>query len=244
MQNMQRNAPNNRTLRFHANNPQTREANPDEKGYMVPLVPGADSYRDVAAKRAGFSPAERNRRINNIKRNREIREKKTLVFSSSIARNFNWKKFNEKLNVGSADFHIFKGKKARDITRYMTPHLEEDTPTDVVLIAGGNDLPTTKTSAKTIRNIAGYLIKGGIECKNSGVENVFISSILPRRDANFQLNRLELNTVLREECEKHGFVFLENSNVILKHHIDTDDVHLNLQGTRLLQNNVLNALNA
>ena len=50
-------------------NEEIREASPDDKGYTVLLVSDADSYRDVATKRVGFSPAERNRRINNIKRN-------------------------------------------------------------------------------------------------------------------------------------------------------------------------------
>ena len=241
---------NGSSLRYHPNNPQTKEANPDESGRTLRIVPGKESYsetlskNDVAETITPDDDTERSRRIQNIKDRREKREKKTLVFSSSIAKDINFREFNDELNVGSADFHIFKGKKAKDISRYMIPHIEDENPTDVVFVAGGNDLPNKVLSQKSISEVAECIIRGGLECKNHGVSNVYVSSILPRADSYFQINRMKLNQVLRSECAKHNFVFIENDDIILRHHVCSDEVHLTKAGSRLLKQNILAMLNA
>ena len=76
---------------------------------------------------------EQRRIIKNIKDGRERREKKTMIFSSSIARDINYNEFNKELQAGTAYFHVFKGKKARDISRYMIPHIQDENPSDVAL---------------------------------------------------------------------------------------------------------------
>ena len=105
--------------------------------------------------------------------------------------------FNNDLNVGDAEFHIFKGKRAKDISRYMLLHVEDDNPSDIVLLAGGNDLPRKVASLQTIKEIASYLINGGLACKNNGVSKVCISSVLPRSSSEFQRNRHKLRRLLR-----------------------------------------------
>ena len=241
--------PNHNSLRYHSNNPQTREAIPDESGRVLQVIPGEDSYSAIVTKNdEGKSTIpydeERQRRIQNIKDGREKREKKTMVFSSSVARDINYKEFNQDLKVGNADFHIFKGKKAKDISRYMIPHIQDENPSNIVFIAGGNDLPNKVASSRIINEVAEGIIKGGLECRKNGVTNVFISSILPRADCYFQINRMKLNLVLQEECKKHNFVFIENENIVLRYHVCSDNVHLNTQGSTLLKENVLDALNA
>ena len=241
---------NGSTLRYHSNNPQTKEANPDESGRTIRIIPGNESYSETVSKdnltekTTTDDDTERRRLIQNIKDRREKREKKTMVFSSSIARDINFKEFNEELNVGNADFHIFKGKKAKDISRYMIPHIEDENPSDVVFVAGGNDLPSKVVSQRFISEVADCIIRGGLECKNHGVSNVYISSILPRADSYFQINRMKLNKVLRSECAKHNLVFIENDNIVLKQHVCWDEVHLNKEGSRLLKENILDILNA
>ena len=49
--------------------------------------------------------------------------------------------------------------------------------------------------------------------------------------------------MLLEECENHGFIYIDHPNVIAKHHCDTDGIHLETQGTRLFTRNILDALN-
>ena len=141
---------------------------------------------------------------------------------------------------------MFKGKKARDISRYMISHVEDENPSDVVFVAGGNDLPTDEiASPQFISKVADSIVKGGLSCRDNGVSNIFISSILPRASSYFQLNRKRLNQLLYDECRKHGFTFIDNDlNIVLRYHVLSDSVHLNLQGSKLLQNNLLNALNS
>ena len=151
---------------------------------------------------------EQERIIQNIRNGRMNRERKTLIFSSSITRDINFREFNDKLEVGKAVFHMFKGKKARDISRYMISHVEDENPSDVVFVAGGNDLPTEEiASPQFISKVADNIIKGCLSCRDNGVSNVFVSSILPRASSYFQLNRKRLNQLLGDECKKHGFTF-------------------------------------
>ena len=44
-------------------------------------------------------------------------------------------------------------------------------------------------------------------------------------------------------CEKNGFMFIENEDIILRPHIHHDGVHLNEDGSSLLYKNLLFALN-
>jgi hypothetical protein len=77
----------------------------------------------------------------------------------------------------------------------------------------------------------------------SMVTNVLISSILPRSHSGFQGNRHCLNNVLRELCEKNGFIFVENDDIVLRPHGHYDRVHLNKEGSDILCRNLLFALN-
>ena len=126
----------------------------------------------------------------------------------------------------------------------MLPHVEEVNSHTVLLACGGNDLPARKVSDHVIQDIANYLIVGGLECRERlGVTKVIISSVLPRADSHFQGNRHKLNKVLRDLCAEHNFIFLENSNIILREHICYDGVHLNDSGSELFHRNILSILN-
>ena len=176
---------------------------------------------------------------------RNARNRKTIVFGSSITRSINKKSMNDQLLNGSIDVHTFSGKTARYITKYMLPHLEEDCPHTVVLVAGGNDIPRKPSPPQQLKEIANHLIRGGLECVNNyGVAEVCISSILPRGYSIFQRNRRFLNNILRELCVEHGFTFIENDNIFYSDHIDIkDSVHLNSAGTEILTRNLLEVLN-
>ena len=84
----------------------------------------------------------------------------------------------------------------------MIPHLEEEQPSSVVFVAGGNDLPNKEVPFHEIKKIANCLVEGGLLCRGEhGVQNVYISSILPRCHSVFQGNRHSLNNMLREMCD-------------------------------------------
>ena len=245
------------TLRYEGNNPQSIEESPDEIGRKKPtLRPGTTTYsgavRSCSAppttvnKTTGsdFSLDEKVQKIQNMRKRRAARESKTLIFSSSITRGIQKKSFNEDCRTSNVIFHEFKGKTAQDIVRYMPPHLEDEHPTSVVLVAGGNDLPNRDISMDGIRKVANCLIEGGLRCKTQyGVDQIYISSIMPRSHSAFQGNRHQLNQMLKTLCEENDFVYIDNDNIVLRPHVDYDGVHLNDDGSYLLRENLLDALN-
>ena len=194
------------------------------------VVPGVESYSDVVRP----------------KHQRNETTPKTYIFSSSITRDIDQGSFNRGFTQGRAEFHMFRGKKGKHITQYMTTHLlegEGDANT-VVLIAGGNDIPNTRhLNNEELEEIADHLIRGGRNCKeNYGVTNVVISNILPRSNSFFQCNRHLLNQILKRRCSEENFIFMENVNIILRNHVGFDGVHLNAEGSDLLKTNLLNVL--
>ena len=141
-------------------------------------------------------------------------------------------------------FEEFKGKRASDIVHYMDHHLMAEQPHSVMFICGGNDIPYSEVSPERIKSMANRLIDAGIRCKNNfGVTEVFISSILPRSNNEFQTNRFHLNNLLRELCLRNNFTFMENKGISVKSHLLPDGVHLNKRGTDVLCTNILDYIN-
>ena len=240
------------TLRYEGNTPQTAELSPDESGHTIPLIPGEESYSQVvrgstkSPQSSDYDEEEKARRIEGIRKRREARESKTLIFSSSITRDITrqHRSFNEKCKNSDVTIHEFKGKKATDIVKYMIPHLEEEQPSSVMFVAGGNDLSNQDMPIDEIEKVANCLVEGGLVCRNEhGVNNVYISSIMPREHSNFQGNRHRLNNLLRDMCKEFNFTFIENKNIVLRDHGHHDGVHLNVEGSDMLRGNLLDVLN-
>ena len=115
-------------------------------------------------------------------------------------------------------------------------------PDSVVIIAGGNDLDGGKTTPSEIANL---VIEAGIVAKLKGASKVFISSVLPRSSFWFQVGRHELNHLLKCQCAANNFIFIDHPNINLREHLNEyDGVHLNKEGSNLLQSNLLDFLNA
>ena len=167
-----------------------------------------------------------------------------LIFSSSITRDIYEQTINKHCTNGTIQIHKFNGKKAKYITQYMIPHMAEENPHTVVLVAGGNGIPNKAVSDERLVEIADYLVEGAKKCKEEyGVSNVIISSVLPRRDSVFQRNRHILNRILKTYCSEYGLTFLENENIILKNHVCYDGTHLNSLGSDVFSDNLLQVLN-
>ena len=188
---------------------------------------------------------EKLRRISKLKENRERRNRKTMIFGSSHAKSIKRDEFNEELDMGTVDIIAYPGHTAQYITKYMLPHLVEECPHTVVLVAGGNDIPHRRATTKELETIANHLIEGGKLCKeNYGVTKVCISSVLPRVFGDFQVNKHVLNRLLKDLCRENDLVFIDHcENIILKHHIGRDGIHLNQAGCHLFTKNILECLN-
>ena len=126
----------------------------------------------------------------------------------------------------------------------MVPHLEDEHPSAVMFAAGGNDLSEQDMPTEQIRTVADCLVNGDKLCKTKyGVDRIYISSVLPRSNSNFQGNRHRLNKMLEQLCEENDFTFINNSNIVLRPHGHYDGVHLNEEGSHLLHENFVNVLN-
>ena len=118
----------------------------------------------------------------------------------------------------------------------MVPHLEDEHPTSVIFVAGGNDLPNKDIPTNEIKKVADCLVEGGKLCKTQyGVKEVYISSIMPRSHSDFQGNRHRLNVLLKELCWENNFTFIDNDNIVLRPHVHYDGVHLNEEGSLILR---------
>ena len=120
------------SLRFSSNNQQSRENSPDESGKTIPLdtpiIPGICSYSSVTA-------------------GKKVDRENIHIFSSSMCRDISEEEFNLKLNKGTSQIHLFRGKKAKEIGVGVKEHLDSKKKTDaVIILGGGNDLPTSKNN--------------------------------------------------------------------------------------------------
>ena len=124
-------------------------------------------------------------------------KRKTAIFSSSITKGIKINGFNKGYKAGSATIHRYHGGKIQHIKNYLSTHLQEENPDTVVIVAGGNDLPSREYSSIVISDIADDIINSGLNCRSYGVRDVIISSVLPRSSFYYQLHRKVLNDLLR-----------------------------------------------
>ena len=141
---------------------------------------------------------------------------------------------------GIARIQKWPGGRARHIKDYIVPHLLEEKPTAVLVQVGGNDLAEMNRTSGRINTIVEDIIEIGIRAKNSGAKDIFIGSV-PTRSRQYTNEQLhELNSALQSLCCKNKFVFIDNSEITLRHL--SDGVHMNREGTKILANNYLEAI--
>ena len=121
-----------------------------------------------------------------------------------------------------------------------------------MLLAGGNDLPTSRGVKPTpVIDIANQIMDSALLCKKYGVKDVIVSSILPRKESyskDTEKRRLEVNDILQSLCDINNMVFLDNDigddKITYPRHM-YDGVHLTDEGSDLLSRKfgyILNAL--
>ena len=121
----------------------------------------------------------------------------------------------------------------------MKPSLNNYQPDAVVIHIGSNDVSFGNLRNETaVKNIAENIIKIALLCKEYGVSEVVVSSILPKR--NIKLSKLirQVNDILYDLCKMNNIYFLSNSN-ISRNFICDDGVHLNEKGTHILASNLV-----
>ena len=157
-----------------------------------------------------------------------------------MTKTINEHRFNRAYDHGTARFQKFHGGKARHIKDYVPTHLNEDEPDTVIIQVGGNDLPTRRDKPTPVVNIANDIIKTGLICRSKNVRNVLIGGVIVRKAQYMKERCKELNNALRGLCKIHNFTFIDNTKISVDHLYD--GVHLNEDGTQILADNYLCAL--
>ena len=163
---------------------------------------------------------------------------KILIASSSLTKSIDFERFKYCLpEKSSVRFQRWHGGRARHIKHYIGPHISEEKPNAVLIQAGGNDLAEFGSDVKTVAN---DIMEIGKRAKQLGASDVFIGGV-PVRSRQFSDEKLhELNFILRSLCKQQSFVFIDNTQLTVRHL--SDGVHLNREGTSVLANNYLDAL--
>jgi len=182
-----------------------------------PLLPGNTSYRDVV--KHGIKD-------------------KICILGTSMVKGINMKFINNQLNNAFAKLRPFPGATIRQLHHYVLPTLTDDTPDTLILHAGCNDINDRNMLSETI---ASNIISLAKICRQNGVNEVVISSLIVRR--NYHLNKKvkEVNKLLFEKCKGEGMCFINNDKIDLSN-LWKDGLHLVESGKDILSSNFLDFL--
>ena len=150
----------------------------------------------------------------------------------------------------------FVGATSEDLyTHHMMPTLKTNTPDAVIIHAGINDAKQLAgkdggISSEVIDTLAHNVIKCGQVAKSHGVNSVCISALLPIRGRKYQQTIGHINYRIGHLCEKEGFDFIENKNIMFNEATPVDEglhyrdgLHLNGAGQQILMDNFISYLN-
>ena len=162
------------------------------------------------------------------------------IVTDSMTNGIRSRDFNEHLEFGKAIFKKFMGATASEIKEYSGVTIRRDTPQGLLVVAGANDVSYGCQRGQTpdAKKIAEEIIDIGIEARNKGVKNVFISGLITRRGLRVEMIRREVNHFLYSMCLDKEFYFINNDNIGIDGIYD-DGLHLNRFGSATFQENLL-----
>ena len=170
------------------------------------------------------------------KQKRHAKQTVVIAGDSVIKYVKGWELSNAERNVSVKSF---SGATIGDMSDFLKPTARKQ-PDKLIIHTGTNDLrrsSPTETATKIIE-LAEDFQK---DCKHT---KVIISSIVTRcdkEDIGKKVN--ETNNMLKAKCLKNNIAFLDNSN-IGRSHLNSRGLHLNKEGTSVLQTNILQFLNS
>ena len=100
--------------------------------------------------------------------------RKIWVFGDSHIKRIKWNGFNKEIRHDKTFFRSFSGANATQLRHYIIPTLVDDKLDAIVIHVGTNDI----LNHANHENIAHSITNIGLDCKNNGVNEVLISSIL------------------------------------------------------------------
>ena len=160
--------------------------------------------------------------------------KKVAILSDSICRSIRMKEFNDFVKNGYTYRKTYPGATINELAHYCLKTLKEDNP-DTCILNIGNNLRSHQPNE---------IYKGIVDllniCHNHGVNDVYVSAIPLRIGQEKTIS--EINNFPRTKTFVHNYILIDNSN-INHNHISKGNVHLNYEGTIVLANNFIRAIN-
>ena len=163
------------------------------------------------------------------------RGRKVVLLSDSMCGRMKMKKLNNGLVNKTLYRKHYPGATPDDILHYCTRTLDQDQPDIAVLHVG-----TNKVMYEDPFETAAGIMKIVETCKEYGCNQIFVSGIIYRPDAEEKVN--QLNDILYQWSFLHGYTFIFNSN-IKEDCLDSGKLHLTYRGSARLASNFRRALN-
>ena len=145
------------------------------------------------------------------------------------------------LSTGQQNVSVksFSGATVDDMSDFLKPTLRKH-PDKLIIHVGTNDI--RKSDPKIVADKVTILAKQFK--KDSSNTEVVISSLVVRNDGPELAKKVQqTNILLKSNCISHDLGFLDNSNIDCSH-LNYRGLHLNRDGSALLQNNIANILKA
>ncbi len=143
------------------------------------------------------------------------------------------------LSTGQQNVSVksFSGATVDDMCDFLKPTLRKH-PDKLIIHAGTNDI--RKSDPGTVAHKVTDLAKKFR--KDFSNTEVLISSLIVRNDSPELAQKVkQTNIILKSNCLSNNLVFLDNSNINCSH-LNYRGLHLNRDGSALLQNNISNIL--
>ena len=177
--------------------------------------------------------------------------KNIMVAGDSIISGMSGKHLSGNLKHGHGFIKPFLGATAEEMRQfYLQPLMQRGGVDAAVLMVGTNNLGkkpvaqedgSEKLVEQTPDEIVTEILKTGDECRKHNINNVFINSIIHRRNKTFSDKIDEINYKLEQKCTEHNFIFINNENLNEGYH--GDNVHLTYDGKRILSSNFAKSIN-
>ena len=142
-----------------------------------------------------------------------------------------------KHSKGNIYLETFRGAKCKDMLSYVQPTLDREKSDEIIIPVGTHDVSAKR---KKPSDIADSFISVGKMCRDTGVRNVMIFSLVHRKSPRHQAKINKVNDVLRDLCAIDGFIFIDNTN-LSDCDICEDLLHLSYSGICKLANNLTGA---
>ena len=130
----------------------------------------------------------------------------------------------------------FSGSKVSCMKDYVNPSIRENNPDHIIFHVGTNDVLFEKTP----QVIAQSIVNLGKSVTNDNLQ-VTVSSIVPRND-QWSKKVYEVNKVLLNLCKDVNTPFISHSSIDAKRNLNNSKLHLNIKGSRKLQENFVKYL--